>query len=759
MNLQFPPPSHLYSPSYPRRETLDRMQKRRRRNILIVIGFLLLLLLITILEVRYLHNPSLAIAALFSLNLTLILLLVLLIFRNVFKLFTESRGRHGNSKFRVKLILGFVILTMVPTCFLAIIGSNLIADSIKDWFNPKIEDIVSNSMEIARFALISIEETMTQFANIAAQTVWESLSANEVDSDQLAKAISHAIEIRYPDHTIVFFQVFDPVKGQEIVRSQMTSIVPELIIDWDSTVLQTVIKDRISSRTILGNQQDYLQIGRIFEKSESNHSSIVVFINIGVPALLSQKLRAIQTDYNLFKQQKRAIRPSQGIYVSVFILIALTVLFAAIWLGLYLARHISIPISHLAMATHEVARGNLDFKLDVLAYDEIAELVESFNQMTDQLKTNRMLINQTTCELTRTNLEVERRRNQLETLLQNITAGVISLTSSGAISSLNTAGTRFLGLSSSDILGEQYSVIFAEPHLREFVMLVDRAFTEKSRGFQKEISIQIGRHVQVCSVSFASLIDSSGQFSGLVIVLDDLSQFLRIQRIAAWREVARNLAHEIKNPLTPIQLNAQRLQRKFEDDSPDFPSIFRTAIVSIIDEVNSIRKLLDEFSQFARMPEPNPRLANLHDIIHQSIALFAGSHDRITFHLTLDKDLPQMRIDSEQIKRAMINLIDNAIEAMSGSGRIEISTEFDRTYRMVRIMISDSGKGISPEDRDKLFLPYFSTKERGSGLGLAIVNRIVSDHDGTICVLDNEPIGTKILLELPIQIPDERKGC
>ena len=755
MNLQFPPPSRLFSPSYPRRETLDRIQKRRRRNILIIIGFLLLLVLITVLEVRYLHNPSLAIAALFSLNLTLILLLVLLIFRNVFKLFAESRSRHGSSRFRVKLILGFVILTMVPTVFLAIIGSNLIADSIKDWFNPRLEDLVGNSMEVARFTLTSMEDSMKRVAESIAA---DARSAGQGAGHAASRFDPTLIPQRFPDLDMLFFQVFDQARSEELYRSIEEPALPEMVIDPHSGLLSSTMEERTSSRTLIGTDRDFLQMSFRFDATAAEPYSLIVFVNIGVPPVLSQKLRAIQSDYNLFKQQKRAIRPSQGIYVSVFVLIALTVLFAAIWLALYLARHISIPISHLAMATHEVARGNLDFKLDVLAYDEIAELVESFNQMTDQLKTNRRLIDQTTEQIRKTNLEIESRRNQLETLLENLTAGVISLTSTGEVSSLNTAGRRFLGILGRDYLGKAYSDVFHEAHLREFVTWVDRAFSEKSRGFQKEISIQFGKHLQVCSVSFASLIDSQGTFSGLVIVLDDLSQFLRIQRIAAWREVARNLAHEIKNPLTPIQLNAQRLQRKFDENAQDFPSIFRDAITSIIGEVNSIRKLLDEFSQFARMPDPNPRLANLHDIISQTIALFAGSHDRISFRLELDASLPKMMVDPEQIKRAMINLIDNAIDAMSGEGSIVIRTEHDRTYRMVRLTVADSGRGIPPGDRDKLFLPYFSTKERGSGLGLAIVNRIVSDHDGTIRAVDNDPVGTMFVLELPIQIPVEGRG-
>jgi len=644
---------------------------------------------------------------------------------------------------------------MVPTIFLAIIGSNLIADSIKDWFNPRLEDLVGNSMEVARFTLTSMEDSMKRIAESIEADV---RSASGGAGDATGRFDPSRIPHRFPDINMLFFQVFDGSRREELHRSLDEPALQEMIVDPHSIVLNSTMNERTSSRTLIGSDRDFLQMGFRFDGATETESTLVVFVNIGVPPVLSQKLRAIQSDYNLFKQQKRAIRPSQGIYVSVFVLIALTVLFAAIWLALYLARHISIPISHLAMATHEVARGNLDFKLDVLAYDEIAELVESFNQMTDQLKTNRRLIDQTTEQIRKTNLEIESRRNQLETLLENLTAGVISLTSHGVVSSLNTAGRRFLGILDIDYLGKAYSEVFREAHLREFVSWVDRAFSEKSRGFQKEISIHVGKHLQVCSVSFASLIDSHGEFSGLVIVLDDLSQFLRIQRIAAWREVARNLAHEIKNPLTPIQLNAQRLQRKFDENAADFPSIFRDAVSSIIGEVNSIRKLLDEFSQFARMPDPNPRIANLHDIISQTIALFAGSHDRITFHLDLDDTLPRMMVDPEQIKRAMINLIDNAIDAMSGEGSIDIRTEYDRTYRMVRLTVADSGRGIPPEDRDKLFLPYFSTKERGSGLGLAIVNRIVSDHDGTIRAMDNDPIGTKFVLELPIQIPAEGRG-
>jgi len=262
------------------------------------------------------------------------------------------------------------------------------------------------------------------------------------------------------------------------------------------------------------------------------------------------------------------------------------------------------------------------------------------------------------------------------------------------------------------------------------------------------IKIQSALRLSICSLSFAPIRDAENRLSGIVVVLDDLTQFFRMQRIAAWREVARRLAHEIKNPLTPIQLNTQRLQKKYHESAEDFPEVFKKATNSIINEVGALRNLLNEFSQFARMPEAQPVKADLHQIIHQVVSLNEDVVEGITISLDLDKKMPTMKLDQEQIKRVFINLIDNAIAAMEGKGSIHIKTTFDLIFQIVRIEVTDEGPGVPIENRDKLFYPYFSTKGRGSGLGLAICNRIISDHDGSIRVQDNKPKGARFIIEL-----------
>jgi two-component system, NtrC family, nitrogen regulation sensor histidine kinase NtrY len=736
----------LYSPSYPTTGTLAKSQRRRRRNIIIISLIICLLIAGTYFELQHLETHSISVFALLNLNIILLLLLLFLIFRNLIKLVIERKQREFGSRFKTRLVFAFVALALVPSGFLLFVGSNLMADSIRNWFNPEMEQFVNDAMEVARNSHAFSED----FTLSGARTISQLITKTSLLRPEARNDLEKFLQEKQAEYRLLAIQLFDNI-GLEIWRSSQKELPSGVFFSKESAGFKDIQEGKeFSAANSLGPGEIIQKGVPVFSLSNSDQVEAILVVNLYLPQDLWSRVRSIQRNYEAYKQQKLAIRPTQGLYISVFVTMALTILFAAIWLGLYIARQISIPISHLDQATHEVARGNLDFKLDVLAYDEIGGLVKSFNQMTEQLRENRNLIETTTEEVRKTNMEIVKRRNQLETILQNIGAGVISIDLEGRITTINHKAGAIFNLSEIEALGANFHEILKKDALTEFVELLERVLRERLRGLQKEIQIQTNRRITICSVSFAPLWDAADNFCGVVAVLDDLTQFIRIQRIAAWREVARRLAHEIKNPLTPIQLHAQRIQKKFQNASPDFPEVFHDATTSIINEVNGIRTLLDEFSQFARLPEAFLRPSDLHEIINQTLVLYSGTHDGLTIEEELDPDLPQMMLDAEQIKRVFINLIDNAIEAMHGKGTIRIKTEFEPALQLARIHISDEGPGVAVAEREKIFLPHFSTKERGSGLGLAICYRIISDHDGNIKVTDNEPRGARFVIELPV---------
>ncbi len=740
-------PELLFSPSYPQKETLEKLQKRRRKNLIIIGAILLILLGITILETQYIQLPSLAFIALFNLNIVLLILLILLIFRNLFKLFMERKQRHIGSHFRTKLVVGFIVMSMLPTALLAFIGSNLMADSIKNWFNPQVNEFIDDAMDVARTSHAAFES----FADEFARSLSTSITTQELLEPAARDALERLMSSRQTEMNLELIQLFDS-KSNEVWRGALRELPSGVLLESQTQELKEILEGNSFFKTRLLGDGDLIQHGiPVYSLKSPDKIEGALIVNLFLEQSVSQKIRAIQRNYEAYKQQGQMIQPTQGLYISIFILIALTILFAAIWLALYMARQISIPISHLAQATHEVAKGNLEYKLDILAYDEIGSLVRSFNGMTEQLRANRSLIEKTTGEIRKSNLEIVERRNQLETILRHIAAGVISIDAQGVLRTVNEAAAKLLEVDESEILLKHYNDAFGRDTLQEFRNLLDRICKDRYHGFQRELHIRTSQKVATCSVNFATLFDINNQFNGVVIVLDDLTQFLRIQRIAAWREVARRLAHEIKNPLTPIQLNAQRMQKKYRQNAEDFPKIFTEGTDTIINEVNGLRLLLNEFSQFARMPEASLRPGDLHDVLNQTIGLYAGSNEGVEIQVHLEEKMPPVMIDPEQIKRVFINLIDNASEAMNNQGIIQISTEYDPVFGAVRIHINDEGSGVPLEDKDKLFLPYYSTKGRGSGLGLAICNRIISDHDGSIRVHDNEPQGTRITVELPVR--------
>jgi two-component system nitrogen regulation sensor histidine kinase NtrY len=413
-----------------------------------------------------------------------------------------------------------------------------------------------------------------------------------------------------------------------------------------------------------------------------------------------------------------------------------------------MAKTISIPIRMLAEGILRVKEGDLSVNIAKVADDEIGTLVDSFNKMTRDLRIGRDQLEQSARLLREQNVEIEKRRQYMEIVLKNVSAGVITLDAGGFITTMNKSAEKMLNLKSEHILQKSYKKLLHGQLLELAEDVMENLRSSRNDAVELPLKLTIDGRPMSFMMHINALKDDTGQHMGMVMVFDDLTELEKAQRMAAWREVARRIAHEVKNPLTPISLSAQRLKRKYSDyiKEPVFDECTRT----ITDQVDLIRNLVDEFSSFARFPTANPKPDNLPAIIEETLALYKEGQPQIHFEFNVTDDIPVLNLDRQQIKQAMINLVDNAIASIRNEGNIVISLAHDPILKIVRIEIADNGIGISDEGKTRLFEPYFSTKKTGMGLGLTIVSTIISDHNGMIRVQDNKPKGAKFVIELPV---------
>ena len=474
----------------------------------------------------------------------------------------------------------------------------------------------------------------------------------------------------------------------------------------------------------------------------------VVIVSEHLSGTLAQHSRRIVEAYEGYQQLRVLRRPIEGVYLSFFLMMTLFILVSATWLGLYTAKRITRPIGLLAAGARAIGQGHFEYRIEPETADEFGQLVEAFNTMAGELEQSR-------AEVQRKSREVEGRSRYIETILKRIATGVISLDARGRINTMNSAAARLLGLDQSAV-GQMFDEVFARPDLRPLLSIPHAAARTRGGTAGHEITlVRDGRDLHL-AVAATPLRDEASS-EGTVLVFDDVTPLIRAQRVSAWRDVARRLAHEIKNPLTPIQLSAERIRRHFTTAPVPTRELVDECSTNIIGAVESLKGLVDEFSQFARMPAPKAVPSDLHALLDEALALYTGL-PRLSVVREYDPSMPVVRVDPEQFKRVVINLVDNAVEALaseydglpaSAAGTITVQTTWDDGHRLARLVIADDGPGLGVADRTKLFLPYYSTKGRDSGLGLAIVRRIVVEHGGTIEATDRAPHGAAFAMELP----------
>jgi two-component system nitrogen regulation sensor histidine kinase NtrY len=538
--------------------------------------------------------------------------------------------------------------------------------------------------------------------------------------------------------------------GHEIIALANPWIRQSRFIAPVDSLIEKGLKKREFSIVRMVDEGDLIDgVVPILSGSDRDQVKGVVLFNYFDPKKMTTKIIDIKKAYEEYSRRKIFKDPLKTTYLMVDLMATLLILFSVIWFGIQLAKGITVPFQKLVEGTQEVAAGNLDYKVDVKADDEINILVNSFNQMTDDLKSGKIELEKANLNLKETNIELDQRRAHMETVLENIATGVVSIGLDGKINTINKAGASMLDLDKVQITEKFYREVFTAS-LNPLGTLIEEMKGSCKNRIRRSLTIIRTEQPMTVLASISSIRDTSGGQHGMVLVFDDMTQLIKAQKAVAWKEVARRIAHEVKNPLTPIQLNTQRLRKKYHNHSPDFDQVFDECTNTIISEVKTLKNLVNEFSRFARMPQVKLQSNNLNHIIENAVTLYSGHPNGIKISTQLDSKIPSANLDADQMKRVFINLFDNAIAAANGNKNIWITTSYNQQDQLITVKVVDEGIGIPSEDKSKLFLPYFSTRKSGTGLGLTIVNKIISEHKGYIRVQDNHPRGTVFTIELPL---------
>jgi two-component system nitrogen regulation sensor histidine kinase NtrY len=640
---------------------------------------------------------------------------------------------------------------VIPAVLVLIVGSRVVLTAVDRWFNAPMEEILSGANSIAGDYYQERERIVADQATRLAR----SLSRLDLASVGLS-SVQNVVTPEVAGQRIAMVQVYRAVRtpNQPIDVVSMVDVAsPSMPQGWARGSA-----DRLAARAANGEAapsiEEEMAAGGLLKhvaiavRNGAGQITGVVVASDYLSGDLAERARRMSKAYEDYTQLRVLKQPLAGVYVSFFIMVTLLILVGSTWMGLYLAKRITRPVQMLSDAAREIGAGHYDHRIEHEGTDEFSSMVEAFNAMAAEVSQSRRRLERASIDLERKHDEGEGRRRYIEAILERIATGVVSIDRAGRIGTINPSALRLLELN-DEVIGRPAVDVFSRPDLTPVNDVLDQAARAKMDSFAQEVALVRDareRHVVAAATRVAG---TDGSFDGTVLVVDDVTPLVRAQKVAAWREVARRLAHEIKNPLTPIQLSAERLRRKLSDVSPPLQDLVQECTSTIIGEVESLKGLVDEFSQFARMPAPRAVPTDLHAFVNETLALYDGLFGAVEFERHYDSRVSQVRLDPEQLKRVMINLIDNAIEAMGRQGTIVIETARDVSNSLVRIVVADTGPGIPAAERDKLFLPYYSTKGRGSGLGLAIVRRIVAEHGGNIDVTDNVPTGTRFIIELP----------
>jgi hypothetical protein len=690
--------------------------------------------------------------ALSVLAFLLLLTLLVLLFRNIVKLLADQRSRVLGSRIRSRMLVGALLLSFAPAVFMFLFSFGLLNRSIERWFSQPASQLRQDSTRV------SLE--LSEYAAANARAEAESLASSPRMLRAVQAGDSEALQREIGSHRITLEGGFALVfrngvaigqyqlpqdDGKAIIRSWMDETESDVTQGKNSLPATVLRAAQRSDVPMLVTGKDEYVLG----EASTGDGGIVV-AGLPLPAGLSatvQDIRSGTRDYQTLYRARNRIRST---YLLLLFLMTTLVFFASSWLALFLSKQVTRPVEALADAMDAVAAGHYAHRVRVEASEELGELVRSFNRMAEDLEGSRALAETSTTQLSAANRALEERRSELETVLETIPSGVVTLDPQMCVLQANRASRNLLSpRDHHDLSGMALESILPREIADELIILLRRS---KRMGLAAtEIELPGPRGPLNVTATIARL-ELGKDREGCILVLEDVTDFLHAQRQMAWKEVAQRVAHEIKNPLTPIALSAERIRKHVDRPTPDSDFVIRKCSEVILGSVQTMRRLVDQFASLAQFPTSRPKVCDLNSILESALALFAGRIQHIRVVKRLGSGIPPVLADPEALKRALANLIDNAAEAMQSSLLRELTIESGliEGHTTAEIVVADTGHGLNDEMRERLFLPYFSTKQRGTGLGLAIASKIIQEHSGAIRAEQNSPTGARFIIELPL---------
>lgn len=704
-------------------------------------------------KIRFLNpetsGETLAFTGLTVVLFLLLLVLLLLLLRNILKLYADQSSSALGARLRTRMVLGAVIIALTPAVFMFLFSFQLMNRSIDRWFSPNTSELREDSTRV----VLELAQYVTSNARVEAESI-ASTSAADVDEATLKDALG--------SHRITLSGGFAMVYGKDQEMLASFQAPPESshanLLPWLSESelerpfpLHGPFSVGLLSTAQHGGEAVLEVNGQEYALGmAATASGKIVVVGLPMPQGLSQTAKRIRSGAAAYWDLFRSRNSIRATFFLMLLLITVVVFFSSVWLALFLSKQITRPVEALADAMDEIAAGKYEHRVALITTGEMAELVRSFNHMAADLDASRQLAETSSAQLTAANLAIEERRRELETIVETIPSGVVTLDGGGTVLQVNRAFAVLMGQDENSWLrGQKIDALLPSECVDDFSGVIRRG--QRMGAASTEIEFHFRGRTRHLAVTSARLELAHGK-SGTVLVVEDTSELLRAQRQLAWKEVAQRVAHEIKNPLTPIALSAERIGKHLDRGQPDSPAIIRKCAEVILGCVGTLRTLVDQFSALAQFPAPQPRACDMNQVADEALALFAGRLDGITVKRDLEPGLPMVLADHEAIRRALANLIDNAAEAMQGSllRVLSIRTCLSEEGGAVEVEISDTGHGLTDEIRERLFLPFYSTKHRGTGLGLSIAAKIVQELGGSIRAESNSPKGARFVLRLPL---------
>ncbi len=731
----------------------DSRERRRRRRELLLAGVLFLVVVIlSVIELKYLGVNVYLFLALFNLNFIFLLLVLLLVVRNGVKLILERRRNVLGARLRSRLVMAFVSLSIVPTLLMYLVSVQFVQTSVDFWFKSQVESSMEQAMDLGQAVYASGKKRLERLAT----GISDSLAK---DPDRDPERLRKLFKEKASEYGLVMLGLLDQdtkdvvwswtPRFESAWRGEMHAAV-----DWKSLARQS----RFWSMWWPGAGEDFV-IGVLpvllhspgdntAAPSRSGYLVLGESIGSGLLYKMDSIARGVE-EYSKLTTMKQPLKVALFFIMGV---LTLLIIFGAMWFGFRLAKELSAPIMALAQGTERIAKGDLSVRLEDTSKDEMGVLVRSFNRMAEDLEAMRSGLTAANFKLSSTNREIEERGRYIETVLNNIAAGVISLDQEGRVSTVNKAAADMLDVKIEDIVGREPVQLLTPQQLS--LLRQARQYLAESPGavFEHQISLRVGGQERKLLVNVVGL--GASEAASLVAVLEDITEIEKMQRMAAWREVARRIAHEIKNPLTPIKLSAQRLERKFGDQVRD--RAFQECTGLIVSQVEHLQQMVQEFSAFAKLPEITPVPGRLEPLVEEAVALFQHSHSNVEWKLNIPAPLPEISLDREGMRRGIMNVLSNSVDALVNTTppvdnpAVVIEAVYDRERGLVRLSFHDNGPGLTTEERSRLFEPYFSRKKGGTGLGLTILKSIVTDHRGYVRAYNAPEGGAVLVIELPV---------